>query len=224
MIAGIIPEAYDALGRKAPRVSFLRGVRPTLPMGRYVSQPLAVQCETIQDICKFLRGCRAQSDQDLFNKREYFQPPEEFERLKKGDCDDFALWTWRQFIALGYDARVVFGKAGRFGQGHAWVEFFQDNKCYLVEPQLGALGEAMPRLSTLRYAPQFSASWDGKTLAYYAHKERLYQLSFIRLPGLIVEWVKIWGWFWMKVFFKSPIIIRNLFRKFARRFSTAKTI
>jgi len=29
---------------------------------------------------------------------------------------------------------------------------------------------------------------DGKTLAYYAHKERLYQLSFIRLPGLIVEW------------------------------------
>jgi hypothetical protein len=206
MIAEIIPEAYDAFGRKAPQVSFLRGVRPTLPMGRYVSQPLAVKCETIQDICKFLWGCRARSDQDLFNKREYFQPPEEFERLKKGDCDDFALWTWRQFMALGYDARVVFGKVGRFGQGHAWVEFFQDNKCYLVEPQLRILGESMPRLSTLRYVPQFSASWDGKTLAYYAHKERLHQLSFIRLPGLIAEWVKIWGWFWVKVFFNPRLL------------------
>jgi hypothetical protein len=104
------------------------------------------------------------------------------------------------------------------------VEFFQDNKCYLVEPQLRILGESMPRLSTLRYVPQFSASWDGKTLAYYAHKERLHQLSFIRLPGLIAEWVKIWGWFWVKVFFKSPIIVRNLFRKVARRFSkTNKT-
>jgi len=216
MIAEIIPEAYDAFGRKTPQVSFSRGVQPTAPMGRYISQPLAMQCGSIQEVCTFLRTCRGGSDEELFNKREYFQPPEDFERLKRGDCDDVALWTWRQLLGLGYDARVVFGKFGRFGEGHAWVEFFKDKKCYLLEPQKSMLGVTMPRLSTLSYIPQFSASWDGKKIDYYAHKERGHQIRFTRYPGLIFEWAAMWGRFWMKVFFKSPIIVRNLARKFIK--------
>src|SRR5437667_5121075 len=116
MIAEIIPGAYDAIGRKVLRPDIRRrGIHPTFPMGRYVSQPLVTQCKTIEDVRKFLTICQAVSDEDLFGKKDYWQPPEHFEQLRKGDCDDFALWTWRQFLGMGYDARVVFGRHGRYG-------------------------------------------------------------------------------------------------------------
>ncbi len=112
MIAEIIPEAYDAFGKKTHRPDLRRkAIHPTLPMGRYVSQPLTVKCESIRDVCKFLSGCIPVSDKEQFGKDDYWQPPEDFERTKKGDCEDFALWTWRQFLALGYDARFIVGRA-----------------------------------------------------------------------------------------------------------------
>ena len=55
MIAEIIPEAYDASGRKALRPDWRRkGLHPTFPMGRYVSQRLTVKCESVWDVRKFL--------------------------------------------------------------------------------------------------------------------------------------------------------------------------
>jgi predicted transglutaminase-like cysteine proteinase len=114
VIAEIIPEAYDALGRKVLRPDLRRkGVHPTFPVGRYVSQPLTVTCESILDIRKFLATCKAVSDKEQFGTEDYWQPPEHFEQTKKGDCDDFSLWNWRQFLALGYDARFVWGRHGR---------------------------------------------------------------------------------------------------------------
>lgn len=139
-------------------------------MGRYVSQPLSIQCKTMEEVRNFLLRCRAVSDEELFGKRDYWQPPDQFEKLKAGDCEDFSFWTWRQLLAMGFDARVVFGKHGRYGIGHAWVEFFHDGKCYLLEPQARVVGLTLPRLSVLRYKPMFSVAWDGKILRYYAHK------------------------------------------------------
>jgi len=67
MIAEIIPEAYDALGRKVLRPDLRRkGVHPTFPVGRYVSQLLTVTCESILDIRKFLATCKAVSDKEQF--------------------------------------------------------------------------------------------------------------------------------------------------------------
>lgn len=53
-------------------------------MGRYVSQPLSVKCKTIGDIRQFLMGCKGVSDEEQFGQRDYWQPPEEFERTKEG--------------------------------------------------------------------------------------------------------------------------------------------
>src|SRR5262245_22255252 len=117
MIAEIIPEVYDAAGRKTIPPGRRRGLHPTFPMGRYVSQPLAVKCATIKDVRKFLCTCTAVSDEKLFGKPEYWQPPEDFERSRKGDCEDFPLWTWSQLLAMGYNARIVFGRHGRYGVG-----------------------------------------------------------------------------------------------------------
>src|SRR5579862_325985 len=140
MIAEIIPEIYDARGRQVSQ-PFLKhkGPHPTFPMGRYVSQPLTIRCETLEDVRQFLRNCRGVSDKELFGKEEYWQPPEEFERRKAGDCEDFSLWTWRQLLSMGFDVRIVFGRHGRYGIGHAWVMFFQEGTCYLLEPQARGL-------------------------------------------------------------------------------------
>ena len=183
-------------------------------MGRYVSQPLSVKCETVEDVRKFLATCRGVSDKEQFGKEEYWQPPEHFEKTKKGDCDDFALWTWRQFLAMGYDARFVAGRHGRYGIGHAWVTFERNGKHYLVEPQFRLAGNAFPRLSTLRYEPKFSVSWHREKLSFYSHQDLRKNLRIPELPPLVVEWLIGWGYFWLRVLPKIP---RGLWRAATRK-------
>lgn len=214
MIAEIIPETYDAYGKQVSEPFHRRkSVHSTFPMGRYVSQPLGVQCKTIGDIRSFLSSCRYVSDQELFGKRDYWQPPEEFEKRRKGDCEDFALWTWRQLLNLGYDARFIGGSAGRYGEGHAWVEYFQDGKCFLLEPLRCRIGCTMPRLSTLRYEPRFSVSWDGKALRYYSHKKPTTGLRWPFLLSLIPEYLLCWTFFWFRNVFRLPLFAWNVLRK-----------
>jgi hypothetical protein len=189
MISEIILEAYDAVGRQVARpFDHRRGFHPSFPMGRYVKQPLTVKCKSINDIRAFLAGCKYVSDKELFGKDEYWQPPDEFEKNKRGDCEDFALWTWRQLLDLGYDARFVGGQCGRFGHGHAWIEYFQEGKCYLVEPLRSRILATLPRLSTITYVPKLSVSWDGKTLRYFSHKKPTSKLGMRQLVPLLVDY------------------------------------
>jgi hypothetical protein len=224
MIAEIIPEAYDAEGRTVSRpFDKRRGFRPTLPMGRYVSGKLTVKCESVAEVRQFLRTCRYVSDEELFGKREYWQPPEDFEKRKQGDCEDFSLWTWRQFMAMGYEARFVMGEHGRYGTGHAWVVFFQEDKCFLVEPLRRYLG-AIPRLSTLGYKPEYSVAWDGKSLSYFAHKRPDAGPSWNLLFSLVPEWLGIWGWFWLKVIFRLPILPGKLWKRMVEKRAVKQTL
>jgi hypothetical protein len=172
VIAETIPQAYDSTGRQVSQPFHRRkGPHPSFPMGRYISQPLTVNCKTMREVREFLVTCQYISDQELFGKDDYWQPPEEFEQRREGDCEDFALWTWRQLLDMGYDVRFIVGSSGRYGEGHAWVEYFQNGKWFLLEPLFCRVGDTMPRLSTLRYEPKLSVSWDGKTLKYFAHQE-----------------------------------------------------
>lgn len=185
-------------------------------MGLYVSQPLTVHCNTIEDVRRFLSGCRAVSDKQLFGKDDYWQPPDEFEKRKAGDCEDFSLWTWRQLLAMGIDARIVFGRHGRYGIGHAWVMFFEGEMCYLLEPQARIVGLHLPRLSTLAYEPRFSASWDGEKLRYFAHQKPKTAVGWKQLAPLASEYLIFWSWFWVKNCYRLPKIAWKLFRKNVR--------
>jgi len=214
MIAEIIPEAYDATGKQVSQPFHRRkGPHPTFPMGRYISEPLKVQCKTIGDIRRFLIECQYVSDQELFNKRDYWQPPEDFERRKKGDCEDFALWTWRQLLSMGYDARFIGGSAGRYGSGHAWVEYFQDGKCFLLEPLFCRLGFTIPRLLTLRYKPRISVSWDGKALRYFSHKEPGFRAGWRVLAALMPEYLVFFASYWAMNLFRLPGALWTIFRR-----------
>ena len=224
MIAEIFSEVYDANGRQVSRpFEHRRGFHSTFPMGRYVSHPLTVKCTTIGDVRTFLTGCRAVSDENLFGKRDYWEPPDEFERRKAGDCEDFSLWTWREFMEMGFTARFVAGTHGRFGAGHAWVMFFQDGKCFLVEPQRRYLGERMPRLSTLAYKPEFSVAWDGENLRYYAHKVPATNLRWEVFLRFVPEWVGIWAWYWVRVLPRLPYLIVRKAWQLLRRDSASSS-
>jgi hypothetical protein len=130
MIAEIIPAAYDAEGKNVFRPFDRRkGPHPTFPMGRHVSQPLTIQCSSMEDVRRFRNGCKRVSDKEQVGKEDYWQPPEDFEKTKRGDCDDFALWTWRSVAFHGLRCPLYRGgRNGRFGRGHAWVEFFRDGR------------------------------------------------------------------------------------------------
>src|SRR5262250_3356035 len=123
MISEIFREAYDTQGRLTfPPDLRRRGRFPTsFPVGRYLTQPLSVQCKNLEDLRTYLCHCRYVSDEEQFGRRDFWMPPEEFERSRKGDCEDFALYAWRQLLSLGYSARFVVGSHGRYSEGHAWV-------------------------------------------------------------------------------------------------------
>jgi hypothetical protein len=213
MIAETFPEAYDASGKQVSQPFRRKGPHPTFPMGRYVSQPLTIKCNTIGEVRKFLLGCKYLSDKELFGKDDYWQPPEEFEKRKQGDCEDFALWTWRQLLGMGYDARFIGGSCGRYGVGHAWVEYIQNGKWYLVESLYCKIGETMPRLSTLRYEPKLSVSWDGRTLRYFAHKKPESRIGWKVLVPLVCGYLLFWGSFWLRNLYRLPLIPWRMSRK-----------
>jgi hypothetical protein len=189
-------------------------------MGRYVSQPLTVQCSSVGDIQKSLSGCKYVSDERQFGRKDYWQAPEVFEQTKKGDCDCFAIWTWRQFLALGFDARFVAGRSGRYGEGHAWVQFTNDQGTFLVDPTAARVGATLPRLSTLGYEPKFSVGWDGKTISFYSHKKPNRKPPLWKLIALIPDWLIFWSWIWIRMAIKvvtilvlSPVLLLRRIRR-----------
>jgi len=208
VIAETIPGSYDGVGRQVTSSFFHRKAPDAaLPIGRYIGQPLTFKCQSIEEVRRFLAGCKAVSAQELFGKRDYWQPPEEFERLKKGGCVDFSLWTWRQLLSLGYDARFVGGARGRYGIGHAWVEYFENGKCFLVEPQLRRVGERIPRLSTLCYRPKLSIAMNGEKLRYFVHQQPDFQPAWSFLLPLVLDWLVFWGWFWLRTIPRMPKLL-----------------
>lgn len=200
MVAKILPGTYDAAGRKVFRPDSRRhGIHPTFPFGVYVTRPLTVHCSTVKEIRRFLSTCSVVADKEQFGREDYWQPPDEFERTRRGDCDCWALWTWRQLMELGWNTRFVVGGHGKNPSGHAWVTFEEGGTQYLVEPQDYNLGDRMPTLSTFRYKPCYSVQWDGKRIHYFQHEHWPVQPKFSELPGLVFEWTAIWTHFWLRV-------------------------
>ena len=198
MIAEISPSIYDVSGKPVSGITRRHDklFNRTYPMGCYVSQPLQHQCANIKEVRDFLRGCKYVSDKEQFGREEFWLPPNEFEKIRKGDCDCFALWTWRQFIGMGYKARFVVGRAGKFGEGHAWVMIEKDGKHFVVEPLAYNYGHTMPRLNLVYYEPKGSVEWDGKRIRYFIHKRPENGLPLLLFLSMLFEWLFFWvKWF-----------------------------
>jgi hypothetical protein len=122
-----------------------------------------VTVATFDDVIAWLAQCRYETDAALFHESDYWQHPSTFEQLRRGDCEDFALWAWRKMVELNIDADLVVGRRvppGSENSRHAWILFRDGNDEYLFEPILRDRPEAVRHVSTVRdeYIPEFGVS------------------------------------------------------------------
>jgi len=98
------------------------------PFAAYSRARCSVRVRSIDDIVAWLQTCEYVSDFTLFHKQDFWQHPAAFEKLRRGDCEDFALWAWRKLAELGIDAefcvgRVICGDQPEIDRQHAWVVY-----------------------------------------------------------------------------------------------------
>jgi Bacterial transglutaminase-like cysteine proteinase BTLCP len=103
----------------------------------YLEGPSSVSVGSVREMCYWLRKCEYHRDSVLFGRSDYWQHPTGFEKLRRGDCEDHALWAWRKLIEMGRQAELV---VGEFRQGeatddnqHAWVVYSENGSRFLFE-------------------------------------------------------------------------------------------
>ncbi|HEU4630488.1 MAG TPA: hypothetical protein VFS08_12130 [Gemmatimonadaceae bacterium] len=95
-----------------------------------------VHAGSLDAVCDWLLDCEYVSDPELFQLRDFWQHPRTFEWLRRGDCEDHALWAWRKLVELGLDAEFVCGRWDPTRQaagGHAWVVFRDAGAEFVLE-------------------------------------------------------------------------------------------
>jgi hypothetical protein len=156
---------------RVPPSAFGLGSRQ--PFAGYFEGPSCVHVRSIDDIVAFLQTCDYVSDNELFHERDFWQHPSAFEKLRRGDCEDFALWAWRKLAELGIDAefcvgRVICEDQPEIDCQHAWVVYRVNGTDFLFEPaartpsrMIRPLAEAMAE-----YVPYFAANHRFDTSAF----------------------------------------------------------
>jgi hypothetical protein len=126
----------------------------------YLRAPLGTRVNSVEEVLAFLAGCRYAKDRDVHGREELWLHPEDFERLRVGDCEDHALWAWVQCVRLGLSARFMVGyhKEG----GHAWVTLhYRDGSVVVLESTAGRPGAFLiASADAVRYEPLWSV--DGE--------------------------------------------------------------
>jgi predicted transglutaminase-like cysteine proteinase len=139
----------------------------------YFEGESSVHVQSIDEIAAWLRQCEYVSDPDLFDKRDFWQHPTVFEQLRRGDCEDFALWAWRKLAEIGLEAEffvgrvIVDGELDRDRQ-HAWVVYRAGEIDFLFEPAARDSREMIRPLAEVQhaYVPHFSVNHRFDTSAF----------------------------------------------------------
>jgi hypothetical protein len=127
----------------------------------YLRGESSAPVQSVDDIVDWLLDCEYASDEALFGKPDHWQHPTTFERLRRGDCEDHALWAWRKLLELGIDAEFVVGRQlyadpeiPASEGGHAWVLFRKDGETFLLEAVAAASSRMIQPLATVsHYVP-----------------------------------------------------------------------
>ncbi len=125
--------------------------------------------DSLTELTSWLCRCTYARDPDLFHEPDFWQHPVTFEQLRTGDCEDFALWTWRKLLEMGYEAEFVAGRClddtGKL-RGHAWVLFRTQQDCFLFDPVVPDPARMIVPLASVKqvYLPEVSV--DGRLRQY----------------------------------------------------------
>lgn len=163
-----VPDPWEPVGSYVRLETFGSGSRR--PFAWYLEGVSLVRVSSVQDVTSWLLGCQYASDPDLFHEPDFWQHPKTFEALRRGDCEDFAVWAWRKLIELGLEAHLFVGHIVASGprSGHAWVVFETAEGTFLMEPVARTLDEMLRPLETAKqeYAPHVSVDRAGKKRSY----------------------------------------------------------
>jgi hypothetical protein len=167
-----VRDPWVRLPLEAPLVAFGDGARHGFDW--VFEGQMATAVSTFDEIVQWLAGCSYESDTSLFHESDYWQHPHTFEQLRRGDCEDFALWAWRKLVEIGIDADLVIGRRvppGAENSRHAWILFRKDGDEFLFEPVLCERGEAVRRVSLVRgqYIPEFGVTADRRRFIFAGH-------------------------------------------------------
>src|SRR5207253_2493195 len=112
------------------------------------------------------------SDVELFAEADFWQHPADFERLRRGDCEDFALWAWRKLAEIGIDAEFYVGRIvtddEEVVRHHAWVVYRDGGTEYLLEPAAHDAQRMRRPLADVmdEYVPHFAVNHRLATCAF----------------------------------------------------------
>jgi len=165
-----LPLTYEREAARVHPTQFGAGSRR--PFTHYLDGASRVPVQSVADICRWLQQCEYVRDADLFNQKDVWQHPGEFEAWQKGDCEDHALWAWRKLKELNIPAefvvgRMVWGDESIPAGAHAWVVYRENGRSYILEstykqrPLIYPLDEL-----SARYTPWFSVDGAMQTYRY----------------------------------------------------------
>src|SRR5262245_59784941 len=101
-------DAWERIPSRIPADRF--GLGSTRRFEWYFEGPSALAVQSVEDLCSWLSDCEYVTDAELFQERDFWQHPHTFELIRKGDCEDYALWAWRKLAEMGIDAELVIGR------------------------------------------------------------------------------------------------------------------
>jgi len=168
----VLPEsAWERVPMRVPAEAF--GPGSLQPFTEYFQDESGVSVRCLDDIVAWLSTCEYVSDIELFHERDVWQLPGAFEKRRRGDCEDFALWAWRKLAEVGIDAefyvgRVICDDDPEIDRQHAWVVYRVNGAEFLFEPaartpssMIRPLADAMDE-----YVPHFAVNHRFDTSAF----------------------------------------------------------
>jgi len=164
--------AWEPVRISVPTIAF--GPGSQRPFADYFSGESSVRVHSIDDIVVWLQRCEYVCDVELFHERDVWQHPSAFERRRRGDCEDFALWAWRKLAEIGVDADFCVGRvisandSPRRDRQHAWVVFRVDETAFVFEPAAQIRSKMIRPLADVvdQYVPHFAVNQRFETQAF----------------------------------------------------------
>lgn len=137
----------------------------------YLERPCRHSLGTPHAIAEFLLQCRYAEDAHLFDEGDHWLHPATFELVRSGDCEDFALWAWRQLAQARFDTAFVVGVRaipGAVRGRHAWVVFRDAGGDFLLDGVERSVARMIRPLPEVRahYEPQVGVGPDGRRHVY----------------------------------------------------------
>ena len=165
---GALTDPWERLDTPAPVEAFGPGARREFAW--YLAGESSVRVQSGSEVRDWLLGCEYVRDEHQFAEADVWQHPCDFEQGRRGDCEDHALWAWRKFLELGYEAELVVGRCAAVEAvgRHAWVVVRLGSEQYLVEATARAPDGMIRPLAQVRdaYVPECGVGPDLRPFLY----------------------------------------------------------